>query len=60
VLVVKDNGTGFDLENTISLTPSQRGFGLASMRERAQISDGRFDIRSEIGGGTIISVVWQG
>jgi PAS domain S-box-containing protein len=59
-LVVKDNGTGFDLENTISLTPSQRGFGLASMRERAQLSDGRFDIRSEIGGGTIISVVWQG
>jgi PAS domain S-box-containing protein len=39
VLVVKDNGTGFDLENTISLTPSQRGFGLASMRERAQLSD---------------------
>ena len=27
-LTVTDNGKGFDLENTISLTPSQRGFGL--------------------------------
>lgn len=58
-LTIMDNGRGFDLENTISLKPSQRGFGLASMRERAQLSGGRFDIRSEIGEGTTISVVWD-
>jgi PAS domain S-box-containing protein len=59
-LRVKDNGRGFDLENTISLTPSQRGFGLASMRERAQLSGAHFEIKSEIGNGTIIRVVWDG
>ncbi|MBW2412022.1 MAG: PAS domain S-box protein, partial [Deltaproteobacteria bacterium] len=58
-LAVMDNGRGFDLENTISLKPSQRGFGLASMRERAQLSGGRFDILSEIGKGTTIRVVWD-
>jgi len=58
-LRVKDNGRGFDLENTISLTPSQRGFGLASMRERAQLSGAHFEIKSEIGNGTIIRVVWD-
>lgn len=59
-LTVIDNGRGFNLENTISLTPSQRGFGLASMRERAQLSGGRFDICSDIGEGTTIRVVWDG
>ena len=59
-LMVKDNGKGFDLENKISLTPSQRGFGLASMRERAQLSGAHFDIQSEIGKGTSIRVVWDG
>jgi PAS domain S-box-containing protein len=58
-LRVKDNGRGFDLEKTISLTPSQRGFGLASMRERTELSGGRFDIQSKIGKGTTISAVWS-
>lgn len=57
-LLVKDNGRGFDLEKTISLNPSQRGLGLASMRERAELSGGRFDIQSSIGKGTTIRVVW--
>jgi PAS domain S-box-containing protein len=57
-LLVKDNGRGFDLEKTISLTPSQRGFGLASMRERAELSGGKFDIYSKIGKGTTIRVAW--
>ncbi len=57
-LLVKDNGRGFDLEKTISLNPSQRGFGLASMRERAELSGARFDIDSQIGKGTTIRVSW--
>jgi PAS domain S-box-containing protein len=60
VLAIKDNGDGFDLEGTLSLTPSQRGFGLASMRERVELSGARFDIRSQIGDGTTIEVVWDG
>jgi len=57
-VLVRDNGRGFDLEKTISLNPSQRGLGLASMRERAELSGGSFDIQSEIGKGTVIRVVW--
>ncbi|MGD9304007.1 MAG: PAS domain S-box protein [Desulfobacterales bacterium] len=58
-LLIKDNGRGFDLEKTISRVPSQRGFGLASMRERAELSGGRFDIQSKIGKGTTINVSWK-
>ena len=58
-LVVKDNGKGFDLEKTIALKPAERGFGLASMRERVELSGGMFDIRSVIGNGTTIRVSWD-
>jgi len=57
-LTVHDNGTGFDLTKAISLIPSRRGFGLASMRERAKLSGGEFDMASSVGKGTRIRVVW--
>jgi len=59
VLTVHDNGTGFDLSEAISLQPSRRGFGLASMRERAELSGGKFEIESVIGQGTAIRVRWH-
>ena len=44
-LKIQDNGVGFDLAKTISLKPSLRGFGLASMRERAaELSGAAFEI----------------
>ncbi len=58
-LTVYDNGTGFNLPETISLIPSRRGFGLASMRERAELSGARFQIQSAEGEGTTIRVVWD-
>jgi PAS domain S-box-containing protein len=58
-LKVHDNGKGFDLPEAISLSPSQRGFGLASMRERAQLSGARFQIESVEGEGTTIRVKWD-
>ena len=58
-LMVRDNGAGFDLAETISLQPSRRGFGLASMRERAQLSGGGFKIQSTLGEGTTIRVRWK-
>ena len=58
-LKVHDNGKGFDLTEAISLRPSRRGFGLASMRERAQLSGGKFGIESSIGKGTRIWVRWE-
>jgi len=59
-LKIQDNGVGFDLEKTISLKPSQRGFGLASMRERAELSGAAFEIKSAVGEGTMILVRWDG
>ena len=58
-LTLHDNGMGFDLAEAISLIPSRRGFGLASMRERAQLSGASFDIKSAEREGTTIRVVWQ-
>ncbi len=58
-LKIQDNGLGFDLAKTISLKPSQRGFGLASMRERAELSEASFDIVSSASRGTVIRVVWE-
>jgi PAS domain S-box-containing protein len=58
-LALHDNGSGFDLTQAISLIPSRRGFGLASMRERAQLSGAKFSIESAIGKGTRMEVKWQ-
>ena len=58
-LKIQDNGLGFDLAKTISLKPSQRGFGLASMRERAELSGADFEIVSSAGKGTVIHVQWK-
>ena len=58
-LKVHDNGSGFDLTEAISLQPSRRGFGLASMRERAELSGAEFKIKSASGEGTTIWVRWK-
>ena len=57
-LTIQDNGRGFNIRQTMGIKTSLRGFGLASMRERAELSGGRFDIQSKIGKGTTIRVVW--
>ena len=52
VLSLKDNGVGFDTE-----APGPEGhFGMAMMRERAQVGGGRFEVESEPGQGTTITV----
>ena len=59
ILIVQDNGVGFDVSKTISMTPSLRGFGLASMSERAGLSGADFQITSEADKGTTIRVEWD-
>jgi PAS domain S-box-containing protein len=58
-LKVRDNGQGFDFNKAISLKASRRGFGLASMRERAALSGGAFAIDSSAGKGTTVRVRWE-
>lgn len=57
-LFVADNGTGFDLERVLSLKSQERGIGLASMRERAELTGGDFQLVSAPGSGTQIRICW--
>jgi signal transduction histidine kinase len=58
VMVVEDNGRGFDLESEISAVNGRRGFGLSTMRERTELSGGAFSIESSMGAGTKIRASW--
>ncbi|MCB2169225.1 MAG: PAS domain-containing sensor histidine kinase [Deltaproteobacteria bacterium] len=53
-LTVTDDGCGFDRESVMGTEDTLSGFGINSMRERVEICDGRFDIRTRIGEGTRI------
>jgi signal transduction histidine kinase len=52
MLVIRDNGQGFDIENV------QKGLGLESMKERIELSGGEFQIESILGQGTTIRAIW--
>ena len=51
-LTIQDNGQGFHL-NIV-----RKGMGLSTMRERAQLSGGSFELESGIGKGTTIRASW--
>ncbi len=57
-LTIQDNGRGFNLEQVMALQTSRRGFGLASMRERAELSGANFRIDAAPEKGTRISIAW--
>jgi len=52
VLVVKDDGLGFDVEEQIALSAENHNFGLVGMEERIKLLGGKFGIESILGGGT--------
>jgi signal transduction histidine kinase len=51
-LEVADDGRGFDEQK------ATRGFGLTSIRERTELSGGRFDVQSRPGLGTRVTATW--
>lgn len=58
-LLIKDNGQGFDVPERGN--PGIRtvfGFGLTSMRERAESTAGEFNLTSGIGSGTTVEIYW--
>ena len=57
-LCIEDNGKGFDVDSMIALQSERLGVGLASIRERAELSGGTHAIASHMGSGTRISVWW--
>lgn len=54
---VEDNGVGFDLSGYYCLTNTNRGFGFFNIRERLENIGGQFEIKSEPGRGTQITLV---
>jgi len=57
-LTVHDDGTGFDVEDMLYGDQSERGLGIASMKERAELSDGSFSIESGKGAGATVRASW--
>ncbi len=55
-LLVDDNGKGFDIAQTEAEDKSLSGFGLLNMRERVELLNGTFEIKSIKNRGTKITV----
>jgi PAS domain S-box-containing protein len=60
-LRIHDDGTGFDPAafKVAGQTGLGLGLGLGSMRERAEVTGGRFTLQSETGRGTTVLVRWS-
>lgn len=56
-LSIVDCGRGFDYESAVD---RRTGYGLTTMRQRAEITGGRFRLCTSPGEGTTVSVVWDG
>ncbi|MCE5333393.1 MAG: PocR ligand-binding domain-containing protein [Desulfobacteraceae bacterium] len=57
-LTIKDNGVGFDMAALQPSAGEERGIGLTSMRERAELSGGVFAFKSIPGRGTTLRTYW--
>lgn len=57
-LKVQDDGEGFDVANMGRDKTSRRGLGLEGMRDRTELSSGRFELRSALGKGTLMRCYW--
>ena len=53
---VSDDGIGFDLNHDLDRGPAAESVGLLGMRERVTLLNGAFDLQSEPGQGTSISI----
>jgi signal transduction histidine kinase len=56
LLIVEDDGVGFDVEALLKMPAKNRRFGLLGMQERAALIGGSFSIESAPGVGTTVLV----
>jgi PAS domain S-box-containing protein len=55
IMIISDNGRGFQMDSPSLPSPAGKGgIGLISMRERVASVGGTIDVRSTVGGGTVI------
>lgn len=59
-LLIRDNGVGFDVSARGAPEGLMKGLGITGMKERAELSGGKLDVRSAMGMGTTINAVWPG
>jgi signal transduction histidine kinase len=57
-LEIRDDGNGFDAASVWGSAASTAGLGLASMRERVELTGGNFELMSAAGDGTTIRSSW--
>ena len=57
-LTIDDNGAGFDMEKVLNRRQLETGIGIASMKERSELSKGAFSIESRKGAGTTVRASW--
>lgn len=55
IFEVRDDGKGFELTNVLNRKFEKRGVGLTAMKERMNILNGNFDVKSNPGEGTVIT-----
>ncbi len=55
-VVIADDGAGFDVERVLGPGAPIESVGLLGMQERVRLLNGKLDIHSRIGGGTIVAV----
>ena len=58
-LTISDNGVGFEVDQAMSGGVTERGVGLAGMKERTMLSGGKLFIESQKGTGTTIRASWE-
>ncbi len=57
-VTVRDNGRGFDREGAGSDVRPTGGTGLEGMQDRAEFTEGTFEIDSNVGAGTTVRAAW--
>jgi signal transduction histidine kinase len=57
-LSIQDDGRGIDARKEAGREHLEVGLGLASMKERTELSGGTFSVDSALGGGTCICATW--
>jgi signal transduction histidine kinase len=58
VLIIRDNGHGFDLREVLAEEGHRNKLGLESMKERVEMSGGSFTILSNKTKGTTLRAIW--
>jgi two-component system sensor histidine kinase DegS len=53
---IQDNGAGFNTKFVEARSKNSSHFGLIGMKERVELLEGRMDIESNIGSGTLITI----